>query len=263
MKINRKEGRSFGKISHLYDSARVSYPTRLINDIIFYSGVKANGKVLDVGCGTGQATIPFAERDFNVVGLDISQEMVDVAKNKCSLFKKVSFRVGTFEDVKFPFESFDTIISGMAWHWITLKDRYKKAFKILKKKGTLALFWSYQQNEKSEFVKEVSKVLDKYNGLNRGLAYSRIKNIIDFTYTELRRNKFFNFVEIREYEESIEFSKQRYLDLISSYGWVQMLSKKEKQSLTGELRELCSKYKEPLMIPFKYVIMLARKAKDL
>ncbi|MBU0466506.1 MAG: class I SAM-dependent methyltransferase, partial [Nanoarchaeota archaeon] len=65
MALNREEGRTFGPISSLYDKARISYPSTLIDDVIAFSGVE-NGNVLDVGCGTGQATILFAERGFYV-----------------------------------------------------------------------------------------------------------------------------------------------------------------------------------------------------
>src|SRR3989338_3709869 len=101
MTINQEEGRTFGRISSLYDRARTSYPIRLIDDIVNYSGIGQEGTILDVGCGTGQATLLFAQKGYRVIGLDISQEMINIAKEKCSSFPKVSFRVGTFEDVDF------------------------------------------------------------------------------------------------------------------------------------------------------------------
>lgn len=52
MTINREEGRTFQHISNLYDRARITYPTQLIDDIVTYSKIRSNGKILDVGCGT-------------------------------------------------------------------------------------------------------------------------------------------------------------------------------------------------------------------
>ena len=43
MARNRKEGRNFGRIRRLFDRDRISYPTKLINDVISYSEIKANG----------------------------------------------------------------------------------------------------------------------------------------------------------------------------------------------------------------------------
>lgn len=42
-------------------------------------GVPPKGKILDVGCGPGRHAIAFAERGHNVVGLDISEKMIEFA----------------------------------------------------------------------------------------------------------------------------------------------------------------------------------------
>lgn len=259
MPINQKEGRTFGKISNLYDRARITYPIQLIDDIVSYSGIKENGNILDVGCGTGQATILFAERNYTIVGLDAGQEMVKIAKEKCSLYPRVSFKVGIFEDAEFFDSSLDIIVSGMAWHWINPEGREEKARRILRNRGALALFWSYQRKEESDFVKDVSKVLDKYGGIDRGPAGSKVRQIADDIYEKLRKNNFFTDVVIREYDEDFEFSKERYLDLVISYGWVQGLSENKRRSLEEDLQELFKKYKEPMIIPYRYVLVLAKK----
>lgn len=261
MTINREEGRTFQHISNLYDRARITYPTQLIDDIVTYSKIRPNGKILDVGCGTAQATLLFAQRGYSIIGLDVGQEMVNLAKEKCSSFPKVKFKVGTFEDVEFSDSSLDIITSGMAWHWINPEGREEKAYRILRGGGTLALFWSYQRKGESDFVKDVGKVLDKYGGLDRGPAGSKVRQFSDALYEKLKENPSFTSVEIREYDEDFEFTKGRYLDLVVSYGWVQVLSDEKRRSLVDDLQKLYKRFEEPLIIPYKYVMILARKAK--
>lgn len=41
-------------------AARPGYPERLYDDIVALSGIPPEGQVLEIGCGTGQATVPFA-----------------------------------------------------------------------------------------------------------------------------------------------------------------------------------------------------------
>ncbi len=86
--------------------------------------------------------------------MDLSKEMIAVAKKKCSSFSEVYFKESTFEAAKFSKESFDLVVSGMAWHWVTPEGRYEKVQKILKRNGTLALFWYHQLSEKSPFLKD-------------------------------------------------------------------------------------------------------------
>ena len=102
----------------LYDRTRVSYPPQLIDDIITYSGIKQNGHILDVGCGTGQATVLFAQRGYAVSALDVSKAMVNALREKCAVYSNVGLHTGTFEDLILPDHSLDLIVSAMAWHWI-------------------------------------------------------------------------------------------------------------------------------------------------
>src|SRR5207245_7991605 len=57
------------------------------------AGELNKGRVLGVGCGTGENALYLAERAFSVVGVDLSSRALDVAKTKGSERKlKVDFR---------------------------------------------------------------------------------------------------------------------------------------------------------------------------
>src|SRR3989442_11836864 len=58
------------------------------------AGELNKGRVLDVGCGTGENALYLAEREFSVIGVDLSTRAIDVAKTKGSERKlKVDFRL--------------------------------------------------------------------------------------------------------------------------------------------------------------------------
>ena len=79
---------SFGKISLIYDEVRPNYPGKLIHDVIEISDIPNGGKVLEIGTGTGKATISFAEKGYAITALDISKEQMDIARKKLSKFSK-------------------------------------------------------------------------------------------------------------------------------------------------------------------------------
>jgi len=259
MQINHSLRTAFGKVGSLYDKSRVTYPQQLIDDIIIYSKIKPNATILDVGCGSGQATLPFAERGYNTVGLDISKELLTIAKEKCSPFKKAKFKLSSFENAKFNKNSFDLITSGLAWHWVKPEGRYQKAHNILTDNGTLAFFWSYQQNGKSTIVKEVGKVLDKYGLKGAGPVGSRMKDYANFTYNELREKPLFSNIEKRKYSIPTPFSREKYIGLVLTYSWVLKLPQNEQKQLKEDLTRVLNRYQEPFIIPYKYVLILAKK----
>ena len=80
-------------IPNYYDALASDYDTRFSNPQLDYMRTVENsvlqenladfrGLILDVGCGTGEQTLALAKDGFSVIGLDISAEMIRVAKKK-------------------------------------------------------------------------------------------------------------------------------------------------------------------------------------
>jgi len=145
----------------------------------------------------------------------------------------------------------------MAWHWVTSEDRYDKAHQILKKDGTVALCWSYQYGE-TEFRQEVGKILDKY-GKSEGQTGPKIPFYAASAYEDLKKNSLFRSVIRKEYKEDIIFSKEKYLNLVLTYHWVQLLPKNKRNELMNDFQRLYKCYGEPLTIPYNYILILAKK----
>lgn len=78
----------------------------------------AGKRVLDLGCGYGWHCIYAAEHGAEyVLGTDISQKMLEVAKEKTES-ATVEYRCSAMEDLKAEAESFDVVLSSLAFHYI-------------------------------------------------------------------------------------------------------------------------------------------------
>ena len=75
---------AFGDVAQLYDRARPSYPSELIDDVLAFSGAAPGDRALEVGAGTGKATVRFAERGLEVLALEPSPGMAAVASRSCA-----------------------------------------------------------------------------------------------------------------------------------------------------------------------------------
>src|SRR4051794_12212840 len=75
----------FSPIAARYDATR-DLPERSLlacYDRLVEGGLfPARGAVLDAGCGTGQVSLPLAARGYEIRGIDISKEMVEIARAK-------------------------------------------------------------------------------------------------------------------------------------------------------------------------------------
>lgn len=93
-------------------------------------------RLLDLGCGYGWHCIYAMEQGAaSAVGIDISENMLSVAREKTS-FQEVTYQCVPMEDMEFPAESFDIALSSLAFHYIQNFDEVaKKIYRFLKPGG--------------------------------------------------------------------------------------------------------------------------------
>ena len=73
------DSQRFNDVANLYDIYRPSYPVELIEDIILFSGIQPEGRILEIGSGTGKATILFAPKRYSILCLEPGQNLIDIA----------------------------------------------------------------------------------------------------------------------------------------------------------------------------------------
>lgn len=143
MKGGRESLRStFDGAALLYDEVRPGYPEALFDDVVSISGIPSGGRILEVGCGTGQATLPFARRGYEVLCVELGKKLSAVARRNLSEYPRVEVLTGNFEETPLPEEAFDLLASATAFHWLDPAVAYPKAARSLNPGGAIALFWN-------------------------------------------------------------------------------------------------------------------------
>lgn len=103
----------------------------------FLSGkLSSESKILDVGTGTGFLALLLAELGYEVVGVDISEEMIKVAREKAEKRNlKVEFKLGNAEKLDFKNEEFDAVVSRhLLWTLQNLKNCIAEWKRVTKNK---------------------------------------------------------------------------------------------------------------------------------
>jgi ubiquinone/menaquinone biosynthesis C-methylase UbiE len=95
---------------------------------------------LEIGCGTGAFSRLLAERSKRVVALDLSPNMVGVARERSKQFRNIDFQVADAMTAELPSDEFDCIVSIATLHHMPTEPMLFKIKRALKANGTLAIF---------------------------------------------------------------------------------------------------------------------------
>ncbi|MCD4759608.1 class I SAM-dependent methyltransferase [archaeon] len=172
MEKSKQASSVYDKIAEPY-AKEFSKPSKYIKE--FLALLPKNAKILDVGCGVGVDAGFMSSKDFEIIGIDLSKKMLNIARQK---FPQINFRKQDIRKIDFPPNSFDGILASCSLIHIPKKDvpdLLEKFHQILKKDGTIYLAL---QGGKSEeiFIDEPFKPDEKLF-LNI-ISFDEIKNLL-------------------------------------------------------------------------------------
>ncbi|MFH2110616.1 MAG: class I SAM-dependent methyltransferase [Candidatus Bathyarchaeota archaeon] len=251
---------TFNDSAELYDAVRPGYPQELFDDVELLTGLRVGSRVLEVGCGTGQATVCFAERGYRVVCVDPGGALVGVARRKLA-GNPVEFVASRFEDWPLTGQ-FDVVASGTAWHWVDPAVGYLKAAAALKDDGFIALFWNLHPTPYTGFFEAVQRVYGSVvpewdDPQDRPSTEQRIEGI----NAEIEASGQFAKPVVKQYTWSRAYSKEDYLRLLDTYSDHRSLPGTTKERLYSGVGHLIEEeYGGRVERPYLTALFVARKA---
>lgn len=218
---------SFGAVAERYDRHRPGYPPQLVDAVLAYAGARPGDRILDVGAGTGRATLLFARRGFAVSAIEPDPEMAAVASRQAATAGlTVEIISGDFEQVTLPEAAFRVLVSGTAWHWVTPGLRNRIAARVLAPGGALAPFWNRPQwrgNPLRDPLEAVYAELEREFAARPGGPMNpfgsplEITDARDWLELEFDGCRDFTDLETRVYEWHQRYTRGEYLALLSTH----------------------------------------------
>lgn len=134
----------FGDDADQYDTARPGYPRQLVQDVLDFSALAAHVPALEVGAGTGKATLGFARSGVPLTCVEPDVRMARVLRRRCAHLPDgdVTIEVADFE-AWHPRRRYGLLYCAQAWHWIDPAVRWARARCALVPGGAIALFWNH------------------------------------------------------------------------------------------------------------------------
>jgi ubiquinone/menaquinone biosynthesis C-methylase UbiE len=257
--IDRKiESQRFDDVAARYDAYRPSYPAELIDDIVLYSDIQQDERILEIGCGTGIATRLFAQRGYTMLCLEPGQNLIAIASEKLKSYPQVSFVMARFEDWNAEQEKFDLVISAQAYHWVPAEVRYEKTASVLKQSGHLAVFWNMYPGMEGEIKQELDQVYQKI--APELLKPERpLEQLIENRANSLRESPYFEKVVVRKYSWSARYETKAYLGLLTTYSDHLRLSQQRRSVLFEEVAEVVERNGGYIEKPYLAVVYMAQR----
>lgn len=138
--------------AHVYDA--VVLPLRPFRArVVTASGVGPDASLLDVATGTGEQAYAFAQQCRHVVGVDISDGMLDVAARKYGGLPNLSFQHADATDLPFDDASFDAACVSFALHEMppTIREKTLREMTRVVRRGGRIIVVDYGLPERAWF----------------------------------------------------------------------------------------------------------------
>ena len=92
--------------------------------------------VLELGCGTGYFTRELARSGADVVAIDVSPDLLEVAKANCSA-PNVRYEIQNAYALSYPDAVFDSVVGSSVLHHLEIEEAIREIYRVLKPGGTI------------------------------------------------------------------------------------------------------------------------------
>ena len=123
-----------------YSAKRPEHPVKIVDSVVAFLRKKYSGPMsmaIDVGCGTGMSTCNLFGKFDKILGVDLSEAMIDQAKINFNK-ENVEFKVSGAEKLPVEDHSVQTVLVGRAIHYFDQKTFFQEVNRILVPGGVVA-----------------------------------------------------------------------------------------------------------------------------
>jgi SAM-dependent methyltransferase len=252
------DSRSFNRVAEIYDAFRPDYPQELVEAILRKSRTLADsGKILEIGSGTGKATLPFARRGYSMLCVEPGENLARVARENLRDWPAVKWEIATFQDWQEGAEEFDLVISAQAFHWVPKPAGFVKAAKVLKKSGSLAIYWNMQGDNPGPIFKELERVYqERAPQLD---DHKSAEEVILQREQELRDCGCFDHVELTRFPWTRHYDTRQYLGLLNTYSDHLRMNETQRAYLAEGVAEVLERNGGGIDRPYQAVLYMGVK----
>jgi SAM-dependent methyltransferase len=225
---------TFGSVAEQYDRARPSYPAAIFDDLAEIGGLEPGARVVEVGPGTGKATVELVGRGYDVTGVELSPDLAEVARRNAPGAEIV---VAEFEHWQPEPAGFDAIVATAAYHWVDPEHRYAKPLALLTPGGALAVVHGHHvlPSDGDRFFAEAQDDYDAAMPHPDNAPPPPPDQIVDAWQAEFEFSRAFERIESRHHLQPLVYTADEYVDLLGTFSDHIAQPPEEREELFGRL----------------------------
>jgi len=258
MPIDRSKRITFENVADIYDQVRTGYPQELIEDILSLSGIPPGGRILEIGCGPGNATISFARLGYRILGIELGERLSALAAEKCRAYPGVEILNLAFEDWEIDERAFDLAVAADAFHWIPPEVGYPKVARALRDSGSAALFWRVPVDAETDLSEAIDKAYQTAPQFINPDKRFTAEWLVGVVTENLKASGWFGEVTTKQYFWSENLTGEQYVNGLRTFSMHQGIDEQMREKLYSVIGEAIERFGGRVTQPQSVVLFHSR-----
>lgn len=251
--------RNFDLTAVDYDRIRPMYADEIYRDIFAYKDIGRDSQVLEIGMGTGKATVPFLDRQCRLTGIEPGENLAALARERLKDYSNLTIVNQTLQDYQCEDGTFDLIYAATAFHWIPEEYGYRRVFSLLKKGGAFARFAYHAGPDRGrrELAEEIQGIYalymqpkKEYKVFGEAEAEKTAQTALAYGFTDIRHSLYY---------KKKDFTSDEYMALLTTYPDHMKLEEEPRRKLFEGIHRAIDRSGGTITIYYSMDLELARK----
>ncbi|MCL1913715.1 MAG: class I SAM-dependent methyltransferase [Eubacteriaceae bacterium] len=267
--MQREAEGHFDNMALDYDWARPGYPNELFKVIAGYSKLSRGSRALEIGPGTGKATLPFLGMGLQVDAVEIGANLAESLSKKFESYDNLKVEISSFEDALLEERCYDLVYAATSFHWVDPAVGCPKAYRILKDGGAFALFRynAVPARGNSALNAQIQAAYKAFyhkrqdsSGREPVVNPTVARKAFGFDSLEIFG---FSDIETKRFETSTPFDAEGYMDLLGTYPDHLELPEENRLALFEGIKAAIIEHGNQITVGWSYILYMGRKAHEL
>lgn len=159
--MNEKKASDYTGLGENYRKYRQGYSEKVLDGLLSHVGLNREGKVVDVGAGTGIWVEQIARRGYNCIAIEPNDDMRKNGQIYTGTLGNVEWRKGTGEQTGLSNDCADWVTMASAFHWTDPNISLPEFHRILREEGYITLLWNPLWKEGDPTQEAIERIIQK------------------------------------------------------------------------------------------------------